>query len=110
MATPLQDFYAYLKTEAAKVSNTFDKFRVLALIESWYATYLAVDALRSTTTTAYSLNGRSVTRQSLPSLTDDLNRLQRDIEDILYLRSISLVDARGFYSQGWPTAGGSVAT
>ena len=106
--TALDNFKAYLVQQAALLGNTFDQFRVLAYIDEWYSTWQAISALRGTTTTSYTMNGRSVSRQSLPSLQLQLDRLQRDIEDLLFMRSVALVDNRGFYTLAWPFVGGTV--
>jgi hypothetical protein len=101
----IDTFKAHLLSEAATLTSTFNKYKCLALIDSWFSTWTAIDALRGTTTTAYSMNGRSVTRQSLPILETDLARLQREIEDLLHGRSMALVDASGTEAASWPTAG-----
>ena len=110
MATALENWKAYLEADANKLANAYDKLKALQYIESWYNTFLATEALRSQNITSYSLNGRSVSRQNLSSLKAELQNLQYQIEDILYMRGIILADARGFYTAGWPVAGGTVAT
>lgn len=110
MATALENYKAYLTGIAAALPNVENQFKAADMIEQWYNARLALDALSSTTTNAYTLNGRTVTRQALPTIQSRVYQLQRDLEDILFLRSIALVDGRGYYTQGWPVAGGSVAS
>jgi hypothetical protein len=99
----LADFKAFLVAEAAKLGNSFDSLNVLQKIDSWYSVSQSLDGLRGTTTQGYTLNGRSVTRQAIESLKRDRAELQRDIEDLLYMRSVALVDNSGADPMSWPS-------
>ena len=97
------DFKAFLVAEAAKVTSTFERLRVLTLIESWAAVYAALDANRGATLISYSIAGRSGQRKTASEMQTDLARMQRDIEDILYARSVVLVDNSGSEQWSWPS-------
>lgn len=110
MATAIENLKAYLVTAAGQIRNDLDKLECLALIDSWYPARVAIDALRANTISSYSLNGRSVTRNSIGVLESAEYRMMAQIKDYLYLRGVTLVDNRGYYTATWPVAGGSVAS
>ena len=105
----IDDFKIYLLAEAAKLENVFDRHKCLVAIESWFSAAQSLDAIRGTTTSGYSLNGRSVSRHAIDALRKDCNTLQAEIESMLCARSMILVDNRGEYEVGWPVLGGNLA-
>jgi len=59
---------------------------------------------------SYTLNGRSVTKISIPTLETQENHLMAQIKDFLWMRGVTLIDMRGFYTNTMPFAGGGNVT
>jgi hypothetical protein len=107
VGAPLDALRDYLIAECAKLGNKLDNLDCLALIDSWYPTRAALDAFRSNDVQSYSISGRSFSRKDLTAMEVSERRMYAGIQDFLYMRGISLVDNRGFYTETWPISGGA---
>lgn len=90
----LLNLKAALETRAAALDDELERLECVALIDEWYNCRTAVAALTATNVVSYSINGQTVTRREIPSMTRRASELYNEIKAILFGGNVSHADCR----------------
>jgi hypothetical protein len=88
------DLLAYYNAQAALITDEGDRLEALDDITRWNLCRTAIAALSGNQVTSYSIGGRSVTKQQLPSLRDQEAILLTKVKAWIGRGGIALVDQR----------------
>lgn len=90
----LSDLKEALDARAAVLEDELERLECLALIDEWYNCRTAVAALTATNVVSYSINGQTVTRREIPSMTRRASELYGEIKAVLFGGNVSHADCR----------------
>jgi hypothetical protein len=91
----LSDLFDAYVVKANLITDALEKIECLVEIDSWYACRQALDALNSKELASYSMNGKTVTRQNIPSIRNEETRHLANLKGLLEKNGVHTFDAGG---------------